>query len=81
MPDGQLDIGPDTLSRLAVDEVVDPNTGAIIQNHIARRSAVPHARAPTSFRDNVTKILQQQRWTSSLASPGKAKKMSLAEPG
>ena len=34
-PDGQLDIGPDALSRLAVDEVVDPNTGAIIQNHIA----------------------------------------------
>ena len=34
-PDGNVDIGPDALSRLSVDEVIDPTTGAVMQNAIA----------------------------------------------
>ena len=33
-PDGGVDVGPDALSRLSVDEVVDP-AGNVIQQHIA----------------------------------------------
>lgn len=33
-PDGGVDVGDSALVRLSVDEVRDPTTGAIIQNHI-----------------------------------------------
>ena len=33
-PDGQVDVGDAALVRLSVDEVRDPATGAILQNHI-----------------------------------------------
>ena len=33
-PDGTYDVGDAALVRLAVDEVVDPNTGQVIQAHI-----------------------------------------------
>ena len=36
-PDGTADTGDAALARLAVDEVRDPETGAIIQNHIPSR--------------------------------------------
>ena len=34
-PDGGYDVGPEALARLSVDEVLDPNTGAVIQQPIA----------------------------------------------
>ena len=39
-PDGTYDVGDAALVRLAVDEVVDPNTGQVIQAHIP--SGVQH---------------------------------------
>lgn len=34
-PDGAYDVGPEALSRLSVDEVLDPVTGAVVQQPIA----------------------------------------------
>ena len=80
MPDGQLDIGPDTLSRLAVDEVVDPNTGAIIQNHIASGvQYLMHAlRQAFGQRDQDLATAALDKFFG-LSRQGQ--KMSLAEPG
>ena len=49
-PDGTFDVGDAALVRLAVDEVRDPATNVIIQNHIPFRSAIPGQRTPHGIR-------------------------------